>query len=51
MVLGLVVVVVSAAACGGWTSGAVAALIRAMSYDFFFTRPYESLKIDRGVDL
>jgi hypothetical protein len=45
-----VVVVVLAAACGGRRSGALAALVSAMAYDFFFTRPYQSLKIDRAED-
>jgi hypothetical protein len=43
-----VVVVVLAAACGGWGAGAVAAVVSAMAYDFFFTRPYQYLKIDRA---
>jgi hypothetical protein len=46
-----VVVVVLAAACGGFGPGAVAALVSAMAYDFFFTRPYQSLKIDRAEDI
>src|SRR5450432_1733001 len=46
-----VVVVVLAAACGGWGPGAVAAVVSAMAYDFFFTRPYQSLKIDRAEDI
>jgi hypothetical protein len=46
-----VVVVVLAAACGGRTPGAIAAVISAMTYDFFFTRPYQSLKIDRAEDV
>lgn len=47
----LVVVVVLAAACGGWGPGAAAAVVSAMTYDFFFTRPYQSLKIDRTEDI
>jgi Domain of unknown function (DUF4118) len=47
----LVVVVVLAAACGGSGPGAVAAVVSAMTYDFFFTRPYQSLKIDRAEDI
>jgi Domain of unknown function (DUF4118) len=46
-----VVVVVLAAACGGWGPGAVAAVVSALAYDFFFTRPYQSLKIDRAEDI
>jgi len=45
-----VVVVVLSAACGGRRAGVVAAVVSAMSYDFFFTRPYGSLKIDRAED-
>jgi Domain of unknown function (DUF4118) len=46
-----VVVVILAAACGGLAPGAVAAVVSAMTYDFFFTRPYQSLKIDRAEDV
>jgi hypothetical protein len=46
-----VVVVVLAAACGGFGPGAVAAVVSALAYDFFFTRPYQSLKIDRAEDI
>lgn len=46
-----VVVVVLASACGGFGPGALAALVSAMAYDFFFTRPYQSLKIDRAEDI
>jgi hypothetical protein len=46
-----VVVVVVAAACGGRRPGALAAVVSALTYDFFFTRPYQSLKIDRAEDL
>ena len=45
-----VIVVVLAAACGGRRSGALAAVVSALAYDFFFTRPYQSLKIDRAED-
>jgi len=45
-----VVVVVGAAATGGRLAGAVAAVISTMAYDFFLTRPYGSLKIDRAAD-
>ena len=38
-----VVVVVLAAACGGRWSGALAAVVSAMAYDFFFTRPVSVL--------
>jgi hypothetical protein len=46
-----VIVVVLAAAEGGRVSGAIAAVISTMFYDFFFTRPYQSLKIDRAEDI
>jgi K+-sensing histidine kinase KdpD len=39
-------VVVAAAAIGGRAAGMVAALSAALSYDFFLTRPYHSLRID-----
>jgi hypothetical protein len=42
-----VVVVVLAAALGGRWAGATAAVVAALSYDFFLTRPYGSLTIDR----
>jgi hypothetical protein len=47
----LVVVVVLATACGGVGPGAAAAVVSALVYDFFFTHPYQSLKIDRAEDL
>lgn len=46
-----VVVVVLAAALGGRWAGFTAAVVSAMSYDFFLTRPYGSLKIDQGEDI
>lgn len=46
-----VVVVVVAAALGGRWTGVVAAVVSAISYDFFLTRPYGSLKIDSGEDI
>ena len=46
-----VVVVVLAAALGGRWTAAIAAVVSAMSYDFFLTRPYGSLKIDSGEDI
>jgi hypothetical protein len=45
-----VVIVVAAGAAGGRLAGAVAAVVSAMSFDFFLTRPYGSLKIDRAAD-
>lgn len=51
--LGLVMVltVVLAAAVGGRGPGVLSAVIAAMSFDFFLTRPYLSLKIERTDDL
>ena len=46
-----VVVVVLAAALGGRWAGFTAAVVSAMSYDFFLTRPYGSLKIDEAEDI
>jgi hypothetical protein len=45
-----VVVVVAAAATGGRLAGAIAAVVSTMAYDFFLTKPYGSLKIDRAAD-
>jgi hypothetical protein len=46
-----VVLVVLAAAAGGRWVGAVAAIVSTLSFDFFFTRPYQSLTIDRADDV
>jgi hypothetical protein len=51
VVLVFVLVVVFGAAVGTRWSGALSAVVAAMSYDFFFTRPYQSLKIDNANDL
>jgi hypothetical protein len=51
VVLVYVLVVVCGAAVGTRWSGALTAVVAAMSYDFFFTRPYQSLKIDNANDL
>ena len=51
VVLVFVLVVVFGAAVGTRWSGALAAVVAAMSYDFFFTRPYQSLKIENADDL
>jgi hypothetical protein len=51
VVLVFVLVVVLGASIGTRWSGAISAVIAAMSYDFFFTRPYQSLKIDSADDL
>jgi K+-sensing histidine kinase KdpD len=51
MALVFVIIVVAAAAEGGRVAGAAAAIVSTMFYDFFFTRPFESLKIDRAEDI
>jgi hypothetical protein len=51
LALALVVVVVVAALVGGRGAGALAAVVAAMSYDFFLTRPYLSLTIDSADDV
>jgi Domain of unknown function (DUF4118) len=51
VVLVFVVVIVLAATVGTRVSGAVAAIVSAMSFDFFFTHPYQSLKIDSSDDV
>jgi hypothetical protein len=50
-VLVFVIVVVLASACGGWTSGVVAAVVSTLAYDFFLTVPYQSLSIEHTGDL
>jgi K+-sensing histidine kinase KdpD len=47
----LVVVVVLAAVSGGRAAGALAAVMAALSYEFFFTKPYLSLRISDGEDI
>jgi K+-sensing histidine kinase KdpD len=51
VVLVFVLVVVLGASVGTRWSGALTAVVAAMSYDFFFTRPFQSLKIDDAADL
>ncbi|HEU5307111.1 MAG TPA: DUF4118 domain-containing protein [Acidimicrobiia bacterium] len=51
VVLVFVLVVVFGAAAGTRFSGALTAVVAAMSYDFFFTKPYQSLKIENANDL
>jgi hypothetical protein len=46
-----VIVVVLAAAAGGRTVGVVGAIVSTLCYDFFFTRPYQSLKISNSHDI
>lgn len=50
-VLVLVIVVVLAAIAGGRGAGALAAVMAAMSFDFFLTRPYLSLRITSEADI
>jgi Domain of unknown function (DUF4118) len=47
----LVLVVVLAAVTGGWQAGAIGAVVAALSFDFFFTKPYLSLTIDSRDDV
>lgn len=47
----LVAVVVGVAVSGGRGAGLVAAVVATLSFDFFHTRPYESLSMMRGSDL
>jgi Domain of unknown function (DUF4118) len=47
----LVVVIVAVATTGRRAAAAVAALVSALSFDFFLTRPYYSLRITREQDL
>jgi Domain of unknown function (DUF4118) len=49
--LALMVVVVVAAAFGGRLAGVLTALAVTVSYDFWFTRPYLSLKVDSADDV
>ena len=49
--LAFVVVVILAAAAGGRVAGAIAAVVSTMAYDFFFTHPYQSLKIEKAEDI
>jgi K+-sensing histidine kinase KdpD len=49
--LALVVVVVLAGVIGGRGAGALAAVVSALSFDFFHTQPYLSLTIDSRDDL
>lgn len=47
----LVVVIVAVASTGRRTAAAVSALVAALSFDFFLTRPYQSFRISRSSDL
>lgn len=47
----LVLVIVGTAAVGGRGPAALCAVISALSFEFFFTRPYNSLRIDSADDV
>jgi len=47
----MVIVVVLAAAVGGRGAGAVGAVVAALSFDFFLTQPYLSMKIESADDV
>src|SRR5882672_8372065 len=47
----MVLVVVLAAAVGGRSAAALAAVVSAVSFDFFLTQPYLSLHIESADDL
>src|SRR3954466_832282 len=47
----LVIFVLLAAVTGGRAAGAAAAMVAGISYDFFHTRPYNSLKISDANDV
>ena len=51
MVLVLVVVVVGVATTGDRVAAAIAAVVAAMSFDFFLTKPYTSMRITSAEDL
>src|SRR6476661_2139153 len=51
MALALVVPVLIAAVLGGRLAGAGAAVVAALCFDFFFTKPYLSLRIASDNDL
>jgi K+-sensing histidine kinase KdpD len=51
VVLILVLFVLLGAVVGGRVAGAVSAVVASISYDFFHTLPYNSLKIDRAADI
>src|SRR6476661_1008430 len=51
VVLILVLTVLVGALVGGRLGGAVTALVAALSFDFFHTRPYNSLSIEKREDV
>jgi Domain of unknown function (DUF4118) len=51
MALALVIPVLMAAVVGGRWAGALSAITAALCFDFFFTQPYQSLRIASGNDI
>jgi Domain of unknown function (DUF4118) len=51
MALALVIPVLIAAVVGGRWAGALSAITGALCFDFFFTQPYQSLRIASGNDI
>ena len=49
--LGLVLVVVAAAAVGGRTAGALTSVVAALSFNFFHTAPYNTLRMNDQRDI
>jgi K+-sensing histidine kinase KdpD len=49
--LGIVILVLLAAAVGGRRAGMIAAISSAVAFDFFFTRPFASLRVAASKDL
>ena len=50
-VLVFVIVVMVAAACGGRSSGLIAAVVSTLAFDFFLTTPFQSFSIERSGDV
>jgi K+-sensing histidine kinase KdpD len=51
LALVMVLMVVAAAAAGGRSAGAISAVVASISYNFFFTKPYLTVRIDSGKDI
>ncbi len=47
----MVLLVVAAAAAGGRSAGAISAVVASISYNFFFTKPYLTVRINSGKDI
>jgi K+-sensing histidine kinase KdpD len=47
----MVLVVVAAATVGGRTAGAVCALTASLAFNFFYTKPYLTLRVNSGKDI